>query len=548
MAISIAIIDDGINEKYFNTGPLRHNIEVTQELQVVDRCEYDSLSPSHGAVCAAVIKKYASVDSISSVKILNDYDRGLKTQLVRALEWCIENGIRLVNISLGTIDYRDYTEIKKAVNKAYKEGLIIVAACDNSDIVTYPASLSNVIGVKCDKENRLKEGTFVYNSYAPDGVEITACGIHYIEEHTGSIKNTSNSNSYAAPFVTALVHNIMRDNPDITLEEIKETLRKKSLNYSDAFYYPSLYRNIDWVDSAIVFDLTEKGINISDHHTGFDIKRIIDKSCLYYSYDAKSIIDHIDENPEIFEVSDTVIVVEDETSTKRGHINYQELVEYLNQRKLNLVYLSSNYNKEESETKGRSIGIKLWNPYVYNLYKSSTTRNKGREVPIIAVWDYTGEDLFYVSNSLLDLFKGDGYFALVTTDSCFGILSGFEFTPLEDRWENTKARIEYLADIYEPDILIYSIDMSNKDEEHFKYLDKYCDSDINIYIKEHNAIFDRIEQTVTKEITVAVADSEYNGNEQMKEKTFNYSRSLSCIGGIYKHIQHLFYEYEAYAP
>lgn len=172
--ISIAIVDDGVNEGLYNTGSLKYNIEITPELNIVERSEYNRYLPSHGTTCAAIIKKYSPGAVIGSIKVLNDSGRAVRDQLIAALLWCADNAVRLVSVSLGTIDFRDYEAVRKAVNYAAPKGVIIVSACNNKTVFTYPASLSNVIGVKCDIENNLKEGQYRYNYYPLDGIDITA--------------------------------------------------------------------------------------------------------------------------------------------------------------------------------------------------------------------------------------------------------------------------------------------------------------------------------------------------------------------------------------
>ncbi len=228
---NVAIIDDGINQKLYKTGELKHNIQITPELHIQERVDYDPFLPSHGTTCAAIIKKYAPDAALSSVKILNDDShKGMKAQLIKALEWCVENNIRLVNLSLGTIEYKDFIEVEKAVKYASENGVIIVAACNNKNVFTCPASLANVIGVKCDKSETLNGIEYIYNSFSPDGIDIIACGIHNLVKYTGESKITSVCNSFTAPAVTALVYNILKNNPNMGLYELKEALKKNSYN------------------------------------------------------------------------------------------------------------------------------------------------------------------------------------------------------------------------------------------------------------------------------------------------------------------------------
>lgn len=246
---SIVILDDGINEKLYNTGDLEHNLEVTSDLQICERVGYDPFLPSHGTTCAAIIKKYVPEAALSSIKILSDESRkGMKEQLICALKWCADNAIRLVNLSLGTIDYRDFNEIKEAVNYAGEKGVVIVAACNNRNIFTCPASLENVIGVRCDLQDKLKEREYTYG-FSPDGIEITSSGSHKLVKFSDEVKITTPSNSFAAPVITSIVYELQKNNPDISLYDIRELLKERAgaenagQNIQSLDYHPSKVYN-----------------------------------------------------------------------------------------------------------------------------------------------------------------------------------------------------------------------------------------------------------------------------------------------------------------
>ena len=230
--LHIAIIDDGINQNLYAAGDLKHNIQITTELHINERVNYDPFLPSHGTTCAAIIKKYAPDAVLSSIKILNDDSlKGMKAQLIRALEWCVENKICLVNLSLGTIDYKDFLDVEKTIKFASENGVIIVAACNNRNVFTCPASLEYVIGVKCDISGIIKRQEYMFNTLPIDGVDITACGSHELVKYTGESKITSSCNSFATPAITALVYKLMKNNPNIGLYELKEALKQNSADY-----------------------------------------------------------------------------------------------------------------------------------------------------------------------------------------------------------------------------------------------------------------------------------------------------------------------------
>lgn len=225
----IAIIDDGINEKLYATGELKCNIQITPEGNICERAGYDTFMPSHGTTCAAIIKKYIPDVILSSVKVLDqDTHAGNKCQLINALQWCMQNGIKLVNLSLGTVDFRDFAHIEKAAGYFAENGGIIVAACNNRNIFTCPASLENVIGVRCDLSKTLKEREFIYNPASPDGIEIIACGSHHLVKYNSKSTLTTSSNSFAAPAVTSMVYDILINDKNISINKLKEVLQEKS--------------------------------------------------------------------------------------------------------------------------------------------------------------------------------------------------------------------------------------------------------------------------------------------------------------------------------
>ena len=236
LPLNIAVIDDGVNEKLYQTGRLSYNLEITHDLTICDRVDYDPFLPSHGTTCAAIIKKYSPEAVLSSIKILDSSSRtGMKAQLVRALKWCADNNIRIVNLSLGTIDYRDFNEVREAVEYAVDKNVIVVAACNNRNIFTCPASLEKVIGVRYGFTEVLKEGEYTFNFDCMDGINIAACAKHNLIKYDGTEKVTNECNSYAAPMVTAYVYNILRNHPNMSFNEIIDKLQQETdkKNYTD---------------------------------------------------------------------------------------------------------------------------------------------------------------------------------------------------------------------------------------------------------------------------------------------------------------------------
>lgn len=121
--VRIAIIDSGINARHPRVGPLAGGIAIAgQDLE--DRL-------GHGTAVAARIREFAPDAGIYAVKV---FDRSLACPietLVRGLEWCIEQRMDFVNVSLGTTNPAHAPKLAEIVVRAALAGVRIVAAADS---------------------------------------------------------------------------------------------------------------------------------------------------------------------------------------------------------------------------------------------------------------------------------------------------------------------------------------------------------------------------------------------------------------------------------
>lgn len=199
MAIRIAVIDDGVSTETFSD--LKFCVEIDEKLKACS-CKKAAPQDSHGTHCAMIIKRYAPSAQIGSIKILDaQTGSGFVEKLIPALDWCKNNSVSLINLSLGTTHAKDYMVIKNAIEE-YKDHMVIVAAVCNKNAVSYPASIPEVIGVCCHIE--LHDDEYFTNP-SPDfvGIDFYASARHHIGFQTLA------SNSFAAPLITAKVSEIM---------------------------------------------------------------------------------------------------------------------------------------------------------------------------------------------------------------------------------------------------------------------------------------------------------------------------------------------------
>jgi len=236
----IAIIDNGLSREVI----LNMQFHLIYSKSRIREDDTNVEIHSHGSICASIIKKYAPQAEIGSIRILNDDGRGKPDGLLAAIKWCIENKIKLIHLSIGTIQACDIPMLYEVVNEAVENGCIIVAACKNECNVSFPASFNNVIGVRADES--LIGQNILLNKRPNGGIEFSAGGIHDVFLSSDMpIYTTPNSNSYAAPVISANVYNLLvSENSNLTYPEIRDKLIKltgKTNQYSNPYIDTSNY-------------------------------------------------------------------------------------------------------------------------------------------------------------------------------------------------------------------------------------------------------------------------------------------------------------------
>lgn len=247
----IAILDDGVNEGWLEDRSVI-NLEVNKENQIIPRIDYDKYEKNHGSLCAGIIKKYAPDCEIVSIKVLNDNRYGSCRALLTAMDWCMENNIELVHMSIGSTKYIDYECLRRKTAQLISNHCIIVAACHNEEKYTLPACLSGVIGVKALKVWDNSE--YRYNRFYFDDADVLAQSRHYVNGDYTPI-----ANSYAAPYITAKVYHLLKNN-QMTISQIKQELYHNWIKAENSIekYNVNLASGTDFIYRAYIIDYNNK--------------------------------------------------------------------------------------------------------------------------------------------------------------------------------------------------------------------------------------------------------------------------------------------------
>lgn len=449
--INVAIIDTGINKQLLDID-LLHNIEINHSLFVESKLDSEDITDIHGTLCASIVKKYATNVNISSIKILNNY-KGNINQLYSALNWCIKHNINVINLSLGSIDFHDFDGISKIVNKIINKGIIMICASSNDDYITYPAALSNVIGVRCDKKNLLSEGEYFFEPNIYDGIDIIAFSKHILNDIFKEPIICENSNSFAAPLITSIVCNILNTNRNYSIDDIKKQLSLQSKNYLCKKKFNILYRKPDWIQNAIIFsnkkDINSKApyffnviekIIISDK----DIYKIITNKMIYYNNIIDTIIINLEvQSDSIFKISNLAEI-------------YKKNIVWINEKKINV----SEYKVCDS--------IRIWHKdLIWNeiIHTDINIEIKTIDVPIILIYFPKGMDMMYFLYKLKKYFFDNNYNAFVASDYTQAILYNIEYIPLTYIMYDFEKISNYLRNITyksNSDIIIFGVDSNEK--------------------------------------------------------------------------------------
>ena len=218
--VKIAILDSGCN------------IEYEAGVSFVDNTAADL--NGHGTAVAKVIKEINPDAKLYIAKVFTANGRNLDTTpFVKGIHWAISHQVDVINLSCQT--RKDQKAIHDAIQEAYCQGIIVVAAAGNKgkfldvlvdelakrsrnpDVsagIKYPAKYREVIAIGAINSfwrfNR-------HQKYSPIGAEIEfVCDGSY---------RSQEGTSFAAARATAIISRIKADYPDFSGAQLREILK-----------------------------------------------------------------------------------------------------------------------------------------------------------------------------------------------------------------------------------------------------------------------------------------------------------------------------------
>jgi subtilisin len=232
--IRIAIIDSGAAVTHDNLNKIRAGFDILNKK--VDPGTWNEDTLGHGSHCAGIIAAADIATGIrgfapdAEVHVCKLFPGGQVSQLIDALEYCIDKQIDVVNLSLGGAEPSEALE--QQILRARRAGIACIVAAGNSGgAVQYPASSPNVLAVaaigKLDEFppdsyhaetlTRAIDGNGYFSAkFSCFGPQVAVCGPGVAICSTVPPNNFAawDGTSMAAPHITGLAALVLAHHPD----------------------------------------------------------------------------------------------------------------------------------------------------------------------------------------------------------------------------------------------------------------------------------------------------------------------------------------------
>jgi subtilisin len=206
-AVKVAVLDTGID---YGHEDLDGNYRGGYDFVFDDADPFDDSYNSHGTHVAGIIAAeedgfgvigVAPEADLFAIKVLDGAGFGLEEWLIAGIEWAVQNGIEIINLS---IEGPDAQGLRDACDRAYEAGVLLVAAGGTSPIaggpVRYPAAYASVIAVTGTDPSDLPG----YFSPMGEELELAAPGVDVLSTTAGGDYAVLSGTSQAAPHVAGV--------------------------------------------------------------------------------------------------------------------------------------------------------------------------------------------------------------------------------------------------------------------------------------------------------------------------------------------------------
>jgi len=228
--VQVAVVDSGIDASH---PALRGKVKsacIVHDRNGKIRCQEipgkkSSDTFGHGSGVAGIILDIAPGVELTSVKVLGENNTGSGEALIAGLRWALDKKIKLINMSLATINEKFVPALFDLSEQAYVQDAILVVSKRNFGPLGYPAMFSSVISVDCeDYKDKYKVIRYLKNR-----IQYGARGQDLELVYLNGEYHRSSGTSFATPHITGITALLLSVFPDIRSCQVKAVLDKFSI-------------------------------------------------------------------------------------------------------------------------------------------------------------------------------------------------------------------------------------------------------------------------------------------------------------------------------
>ena len=150
--VRVAVIDSGVQPEHphIDAHGIGAGIAIQPDGTVVAGAGATLDRLGHGTAVTAAIQEKAPGAEILPVRVFHDALKTSSRALAAAIEWSLDAGADVINLSLGTMNPAHRALFAGLVERAVSEGVLIVAAREAQGEPCWPGALDGVLGVGLD--------------------------------------------------------------------------------------------------------------------------------------------------------------------------------------------------------------------------------------------------------------------------------------------------------------------------------------------------------------------------------------------------------------
>ncbi len=228
--IIVAVIDTGVQLNHPALAPRL----TTARIDFVDGDDVpedefsggNDYGAGHGTHVAGIVNLVAPQAQIMPIRVLDTDGRGYSFTVAEAILFAVENGARVINLSLGMPFQSDFLE--DVIEDAAEEGVVFVASAGNlnSTQPQYPAATECVVSVTAVNADRIKADFANYGNW----LLLSAPGVGIYSTLPVDGYGSWSGTSMAAPFAAGQAALLLSMNPGLNAVQVADLMGGTAVN------------------------------------------------------------------------------------------------------------------------------------------------------------------------------------------------------------------------------------------------------------------------------------------------------------------------------